>query len=217
MTIQLDQRQSQRLSPPPRLRRANSSSPPPNISCQHENDDAEDGRIACFKRVDGDSPLVVVIVPTGNDEDITFLDDEDKRTHNSYSRNITGPLKKRRKRTTNHSRVLSHPSIVSDDEGEESTHKKKDKTVRFCSPLVTKIVTRPYTHPEDIPKLFYSASDEARFRAAVYEERESRTPAVSKSVVSKAIVVHQGTVLTYLDDDNAFLDDPMFWNGTVTW
>lgn len=210
MTIKLDNRQSQRHSPPPRLRRANSS-PETSINGQLSQEKAASDRIGCFKRVDDESPVVVVVGSTGKDiSDFVEVGNEEK--------GCTGPLKKRIKRVPSQRQAQSTP-LVSDDEFEATESKKKKRSVRFCTPLVTRVTTRPYTHPDDIPKLFYSAADEARFRAAAYEERQQlRNPAlVSKSVVSKAIVVHEGTVLTYHDDDNAFLDDPMFWNGTVTW
>ena len=201
MTIKLQQNQSQRHSPPPHLRRANVA-PSTELGELRGSDDGSDDRKYVYQRLEKESPLVAMIQTE---------DDKESEPCSGLPTSSSLPSKKRRKRSGRQEAL--EPSVVSDDEDAGFAKKKtKKKSVKFCKTLVTKVVTRPYTNPLDIPKLFYSASDEARFRAAVHEERSTRT-----SVVSKAIVVQDGAVHTYHKDDNAFLDDPMFWNGTVTW
>ena len=200
MTIKLQQHQSQRHSPPPHLRRANVA-PSTELGELRGSDDGIEDRKYIYQQLEKESPLVAIIQ----------TEDQESEPCSDLCTPSSLPSKKRRKRLARQEAL--DPSVVSDDEDEGFAKKKtKKKSVKFCKTLVTKVVTRPYTNPLDIPKLFYSASDEARFRAAVHEERSTRT-----SVVSKAIVVHDGTVHTYHKDDNAFLNDPMFWNGTVTW
>merc|ERR1712232_505780 len=56
-----------------------------------------------------------------------------------------------------HDDTLSTASLSS-DEG------SVDRRVSFCAEVVTEVWTRPFTDKDDIPNLFYSSEDTARFR-----------------------------------------------------
>lgn len=121
------------------------------------------------------------------------------------------------------------------------------RRVRFGHKLVTAVYTRPRTPSDQKAKLFYSRSDEIRFREeAAYvcddewldqlEEdslpdentysQEQQRPNYS---ISKAVVVFGSTTRTYgggcsveaaLESEKASafsFDDDAFWSGQLTW
>ena len=115
--------------------------------------------------------------------------------------------------------------------------------VRFANHLVTAVYSRPRTPVDQRAKLFYSKSDEIRFREeAAYacddewldqleedslpDDESAYSPAYS---ISKAVVVFGSTTRTYgggcaleaaLESEKASsfsFDDDAFWSGQLTW
>ena len=125
--------------------------------------------------------------------------------------------------------------------------RSRGSSVRFATHLVSAVYIRPRTPLDQRAKLFYSRSDEIRFREeAAYANDDdwldqleedslpdenaysSPPPQQQRYSISKAVVVFGSTTRTYgggcaveaalENNEKAFsFDDDAFWSGQLTW
>uniref|UniRef100_A0A7S3DRG5 Uncharacterized protein n=1 Tax=Entomoneis paludosa TaxID=265537 RepID=A0A7S3DRG5_9STRA len=134
--------------------------------------------------------------------------------------------------------TLSTASMSSDDQ-------TIDRRVSFCEEAVTAVWTRPFTEKEDIPDLFYSSEDTARFRQEYRLEKKllselsldpetcpvdekdlsamvATSPSSHAYRISRVVVLHNDKLETFVDQKkdaevDGFFDNDSFWSGSITW
>lgn len=149
------------------------------------------------------------------------------------------------------SHVEQVPGLTGEDDDTLSTASMSsdetiERRVTFCDEVVTEIWSRPFTEKDDIPNLYYSSEDTARFRqdyrlekrllveesvdpevCHVGGEKEEPTGLSSSHQgnayrISRVVVLHNDILETFVDHQketniDGFFDNDSFWSGSITW